>query len=66
MPIKFFINLYLTTHKIFLINIIRHIIASTQGLLNFITHIHQVHHLILQVLWELKKCKDQKALRGKQ
>lgn len=43
-------DLYVTSHKLFLINIIRHIIASTQGLLNFATHIHQVHHLILQVL----------------
>lgn len=42
----------LTTHKILLINVIRNIIASTKGLLNFIAYIHQVHHFILQILWQ--------------
>lgn len=49
-PRKEYIKFRLTTHEFFLINVIRHTVASTERLLNFIAHIHQVHHLILQVL----------------
>ena len=40
----------LTTHEIFLINAIKYMIVSTKWLLDFIAHMHQVQHLVLQAL----------------